>query len=53
MNSKNGRHFLSTLRNKIIFVDLKLNDTTNTMISTIKALKDMNINYLMFTFHQA
>ncbi len=46
MNSKNGRHFLSTLRNKIIFVDLKLNDTTNTMISTIKALKDMNINYL-------
>ena len=46
MNSKNGRHFLSTLRNKIIFVDLKLNDTTNTMISTIKALKDININYL-------
>jgi orotidine-5'-phosphate decarboxylase len=46
MNSKNGRHFVKTLRNKIIFVDLKLNDTVNTMLSTIKALKDININYL-------
>ena len=46
MNSKNGRKFLSTLKNKIIFVDLKLNDTVNTMISAVKALKDLKINYL-------
>ncbi len=46
MNSKNGRRFLSLLKNKIIFVDLKLNDTVNTMISTVKALKDLKIDYL-------
>ena len=46
MNSKKGRQFISTLKNKIIFVDLKLNDTVNTMTSTIKALKDLKINYL-------
>jgi len=46
MNSRNGRKFISKLKNKIIFVDLKLNDTVNTMISTVKALKDIKINYL-------
>ena len=46
MNSKNGRKFISTLKNKIIFVDLKLNDTVNTMKSAVKALKDLKINYL-------
>ena len=46
MNSKNGRRFVSTLKNKIIFVDLKLNDTVNTMMSAVKALKDLKINYL-------
>ena len=46
MNSKKGRQFISTLRNKIIFVDLKLNDTVNTMLSTVKALKDIRIDYL-------
>ena len=46
MNSKRGRQFVSKLRNKIIFVDLKLNDTVNTMISAVKALKDIKINYL-------
>ena len=46
MNSKKGRKFISTLRNKIIFVDLKLNDTVNTMVSAVKALKDLKINYL-------
>ena len=46
MNSKKGRQFVSTLRNKIIFVDLKLNDTVNTMLSAVKALKDLKINYL-------
>ena len=46
MNSKNGRQFLSSLKNKIIFVDLKLHDTVNTMLSAVKALKDLKINYL-------
>ena len=46
MNSKNGRGFVSKLRNKIIFVDLKLNDTVNTMLSAVKALRDLKINYL-------
>ncbi|MBD1150696.1 orotidine-5'-phosphate decarboxylase, partial [Pelagibacterales bacterium SAG-MED29] len=46
MNSKNGRQFVSKLRNKIIFVDLKLNDTVHTMLSAVKALKDLKINYL-------
>ncbi len=46
MNSKNGRRFISSLKNKIIFFDLKLNDTVNTMISAVKALKDLKINYL-------
>jgi len=46
MNSKKGRQFVSSLKNKIVFVDLKLNDTVNTMLSTVKALKDLKINYL-------
>ena len=46
MNSKRGRQFVSKLRNKIIFVDLKLNDTVHTMLSAVKALKDLKINYL-------
>jgi len=46
MNSKNGRTYLAKLRKKIIFVDLKLNDTVNTMLSAVKALKDIKINYL-------
>ena len=46
MNSKNGRNFISTLKNKTTFIDLKLHDTVNTMLSTVKALKDLKINYL-------
>ena len=46
MNSKKGRQFISTLKKKIIFVDLKLNDTVNTMLSAVKALGDLKINYL-------
>ncbi len=46
INSKDGRNFISKLRNKIIFVDLKLNDIPNTMSSALIALKDLNINYL-------
>ena len=46
LNSKNGRIFVSKLKNKIIFADLKLNDIPNTCASTIKAIKDLRINYL-------
>ena len=46
LNSKNGRSFLSKLKNKITFVDLKLHDIPNTCVSTIKAIKDLRINYL-------
>ncbi len=46
LNSKNGRNFVSKLKNKIIFIDLKLNDIPNTMSSALMALKDLDINYL-------
>ena len=46
LNSKNGRIFVSKLKNQIIFADLKLNDIPNTCASTIKAIKDLRINYL-------
>ena len=46
LNSKYGRNFLTKLRDKIIFIDLKLHDIPNTCISTIKALKDLRVNYL-------
>ena len=46
LNSKNGRSFVSKLKKKILFADLKLNDIPNTCVSTIKAIKDLNINYL-------
>ena len=46
LNSKNGRIFISKLRDKIIFADLKLNDIPNTCASTIKAIQDLRIDYL-------
>ena len=46
INSKGGRSFISKLRKKIIFIDLKLHDIPNTMSSTLIALKDLKINYL-------
>ena len=46
INSKNGRNFISKLKNRITFLDLKLHDIPNTCISTIKAIKDLKINYL-------
>ena len=46
LNSKNGRLFISKVKNKIIFLDLKLNDIPNTCVSTIKAIKDLKVNYL-------
>ena len=46
--SKSGRSFLSKIDNdKIIFLDLKLNDIPNTCTSAVNALKDLkNIKYL-------
>ena len=46
LNSKKGRTFLSRLKNKTIFADLKLHDIPNTCASAVKALKDLKINYL-------
>ena len=46
LNSTNGRSFISKIKRKIIFVDLKLNDIPNTCASTIKAIADLKINYL-------
>ena len=46
LNSKNGRNFLSSLKSKITFADLKLHDIPNTCISAIKAIKDLKVNYL-------
>ena len=44
--SKNGRKFLSGLKNQIIFLDLKLNDIPNTLSSAMKSLKNLKITYL-------
>jgi len=46
LNSKNGRIFLTKLKNKITFADLKLHDIPNTCASAVKAIKDLKVNYL-------
>ena len=46
INSKKGRSFVSKIKNKIIFADLKLHDIPNTCTSAIKAIKDLKVNYL-------
>ena len=46
LNSKNGRSFVSRIKNKIVFADLKLNDIPNTCASTVKSIKDLKVNYL-------
>jgi len=44
--SKNGRRFISGLKNQVIFLDLKLNDIPNTVRSAMKSLKNLKISYL-------
>ena len=46
LNSKKGRFFLSKLKNKITFADLKIHDIPNTCAATVKAIKDLNVSYL-------
>ena len=46
LNSKKGRVFLSRLKNKTTFADLKIHDIPNTCASTVKAIKDLKVNYL-------
>ena len=44
--SKEGRKFISRLKNQTIFLDLKLNDIPNTVRSAMKSLKNLKISYL-------
>ncbi len=46
LNSKNGRNYLSKLKKKIIFADLKIHDIPNTCMSTVKAIEDLKVNFL-------
>ncbi len=44
--SEKGRKFISRLKNQTIFLDLKLNDIPNTLVSAVKSLKNLKISYL-------
>ena len=46
LNSKNGRSFVSRLKKKITFGDYKFCDIPNTCSSAIKAIKNLNFNYI-------
>ena len=46
LNSKNGRNFVSKLKDKITFGDYKISDIPNTCEAAVKAIKDLNVNYL-------
>lgn len=45
LNSKNGRKFVSKLKNQITFGDYKFLDIPNTCSSAIKAIKDLQLDY--------
>ena len=45
LNSKNGRKFVSQLKDQITFGDYKFSDIPNTCASAIKAIKDLKFNY--------
>ena len=46
LNSKEGRNFISKLKNKITFGDYKFSDIPNTCASAIKAVRDLKFNYI-------
>ena len=46
LNTKNGRKFVSNLKNEIIFGDYKFADIPNTCAMAIKAIKDLRLNYI-------
>ena len=46
LNSKNGRKFVSGLKNITTFGDYKFSDIPNTCSSAIKSVKDLNFNYI-------
>ena len=46
LNSKNGRRFVSKLKNKITFGDYKFCDIPNTCSSAVKAIRDLKFNYI-------
>ena len=46
LNSKNSRKFISKLKGKIIFGDYKISDIPNTCKATVKAIKDLNFDYI-------
>ena len=46
LNSKNGRNFISKLKNKITFGDYKFADIPNTCASALKAVSDLKFNYI-------
>ncbi len=45
INSKNGRKFVSQLKNQITFGDFKFSDIPNTCSSAVKAIRDLKLNY--------
>ena len=46
LNSKNGRNFISKLKNETKFGDYKYSDIPNTCASAIKAVRDLKFSYL-------
>ena len=46
LNSKNGRKFIASIKNKITFGDYKFADIPNTCSSAIKSVKDLNFDYI-------
>ena len=46
LNTKYGRSYVSKIKKKIIFADLKLHDIPNTCVAAVKAIKDLKVNYL-------
>ena len=44
LNSKNGRKFVSKLKNQITFGDYKFSDIPNPCSSAMKSIKDLKFN---------